>query len=46
VVCRANGGRMWQVWHERRLGGELLRSYPDDFVAALKRNPNTEHSSR
>ncbi|MFV1883139.1 MAG: hypothetical protein ACMZ7B_01415 [Balneola sp.] len=27
----------------RRLGGELLRSYPDDFVAALKRNPNTEH---
>lgn len=27
----------------RRLGGELLRSYPDDFVAALKRNPKTEH---
>ncbi|RNC84507.1 MAG: hypothetical protein ED557_05875 [Balneola sp.] len=27
----------------RRLGGELLRSYPDDFIAALKRNPNTEH---
>lgn len=27
----------------RRLGGELLRSYPDDFVAALKRNPDTEH---
>lgn len=27
----------------RRLGGELLRSYPDDFVAALKRNPNTIH---
>ena len=27
----------------RRLGGELLRSYPQDFIAALKRNPNTEH---
>ncbi len=27
----------------RRLGGELLRSYPDDFVAALNRNPKTEH---
>lgn len=27
----------------RRLGGDLLRSYPDDFVAALKRNPKTEH---
>lgn len=27
----------------RRLGGELLRSYPDDFVAALRRNPKTEH---
>lgn len=27
----------------RRLGGELLRSYPDDFVAALKRNPKTLH---
>lgn len=28
---------------QRRLGGELLRSYPDDFVAALKRNPKTAH---
>ena len=28
---------------QRRLGGELTRSYPDDFVAALKRNPNTSH---
>ena len=27
----------------RRLGGELLRSYPNDFVAALKRNPTTGH---
>ena len=27
----------------RRLGGELLRSYPQDFLAALKRNPDTEH---
>lgn len=27
----------------RRLGGELLRSYPDDFVAALKRNPATSY---
>ena len=27
----------------RRLGGELLQSYPDDFVAALKRNPLTSH---
>lgn len=27
----------------RRLGGELLRSYPSDFAAALKRNPKTEH---
>ncbi len=27
----------------RRLGGELLRSYPNDFVAALKRNPATVH---
>lgn len=27
----------------RRLGGELLRSYPEDFVAALKRNPDTAH---
>lgn len=28
---------------KRRLGGELLRSYPDDFVAALKRNDLTRH---
>ncbi|MFA5668137.1 MAG: hypothetical protein WC967_02760 [Balneolaceae bacterium] len=27
----------------RRLGGEILRSYPADFAAALKRNPATEH---
>lgn len=27
----------------RRLGGELLQGYPDDFVAALKRNPSTLH---
>lgn len=27
----------------RRLGGELLRSYPADFIAALKRNPDTAH---
>ena len=27
----------------RRLGGELLRSYPDDFVAALKRNTATSY---
>lgn len=27
----------------RRLGGELLRSYPDDFTSALKRNPQTQH---
>lgn len=27
----------------RRLGGELLRSYPADFAAALKRNPATAH---
>ena len=27
----------------RRLGGELTRSYPNNFVAALKRNPNTSH---
>jgi len=27
----------------RRLGGELLRGYPKDFVKALKRNPDTVH---
>lgn len=27
----------------RRLGGELLRSYPPDFKAALLRNPRTAH---
>lgn len=27
----------------RRLGGELLRSYPSDFAVALKRNPATAH---
>tara|TARA_R110002126_G_scaffold160304_3_gene307892 strand:- start:2448 stop:3947 length:1500 start_codon:yes stop_codon:yes gene_type:complete len=27
----------------RRLGGELLRGYPKDFVAALKSNPDTAH---
>tara|TARA_Y100001935_G_scaffold217449_1_gene189581 strand:- start:15098 stop:16603 length:1506 start_codon:yes stop_codon:yes gene_type:complete len=27
----------------RRLGGELVRSYPKDFIAALKRNPLTAH---
>ena len=27
----------------RRLGGELLRGYPKDFVQALKRNPATAH---
>ena len=28
---------------QRRLGGELLRGYPADFAAALKRNPATAH---
>ena len=27
----------------RRLGGELLRGYPKEFVNALKRNPATAH---
>lgn len=27
----------------RRLGGEIIRGYPNDFVAALKRNPDTIH---
>lgn len=27
----------------RRLGGQLLRSYPREFAAALKRNPATEY---
>jgi hypothetical protein len=27
----------------RRLGGELLRGYPKEFVSALKRNPATAH---
>lgn len=27
----------------RRLGGELVRNYPADFIAALKRNPNTRY---
>ncbi len=27
----------------RRLGGELLRGYPKEFVEALKRNPDTSH---
>ena len=27
----------------RRLGGELTRSYPNDFIAALKKNPKTTH---
>ena len=27
----------------RRLGGELTKSFPADFVAALKRNPLTKH---
>ena len=28
---------------QRRLGGELTRSYPPDFIAALKRNPYSAH---
>ncbi len=27
----------------RRLGGELTRDYPQDFIAALKKNPDTSH---
>lgn len=36
-------GKNVSAMARRRLGGELLRSYPDELAEALKRHPGTKH---